>query len=152
MSDVAKLLERLDDFICLNALGKEQIARDAAACIRTLQKKTAWQHCKTHQAIDGARAWGCPDCVAELRQQVRALQSERDARIPHAAVAAMQDGLKAEIRALQVDAVPREPTTAMLQVDVENGAASWLGGKTVMCSGCLLGAVWRAMYDAAAKE
>lgn len=42
--------------------------------------------------------------------------------------------------------IPRQPTVAMLQVDVRNGAS---GG---MCSGCLMGAVWRAMYDAALAE
>lgn len=31
---------------------------------------TEWRRCPTHDYIDGARNWGCPDCVAELRREV----------------------------------------------------------------------------------
>jgi hypothetical protein len=45
--------------------------------------------------------------------------------------------------ALAARCVPREPTVAMLRVDIPHYAC---GG---MMSGCQLGEVWRTMYDAA---
>jgi hypothetical protein len=45
-----------------------------------------------------------------------------------------------------VQLVAREPTTAMLRVDVEYGPT----GEPL--SGCHLGAVWRAMWDAALTQ
>ncbi len=45
--------------------------------------------------------------------------------------------------------IPREPTVEMLRVNVQNWCASHYAGEPVMCSGCQLGEIWRAMYDAA---
>lgn len=41
---------------------------------RNLAQRTAWQRCTTHGEIRAADQWGCPDCVAELRQRVAALE------------------------------------------------------------------------------
>lgn len=34
-----------------------------------------WRQCPTHPDVDGARMWGCPDCVVELRREVEALRT-----------------------------------------------------------------------------
>ena len=47
---------------------------------------------------------------------------------------------------------PREPTLEMLRVNVVNGVASDWPDHVTYCSGCLLGAVWEAMYDAAPAQ
>jgi hypothetical protein len=59
------------------------------------------------------------------------------------------DRLKAAdaIAALRLERRPREPTTAMLRVNVDN---PFNGDQP--CSGCLLAEVWRAMYDVAAQR
>jgi hypothetical protein len=32
-----------------------------------------WRKCPSHPDVNGATMWGCPDCLAELRRQVRAV-------------------------------------------------------------------------------
>ena len=45
---------------------------------RELATRCGWQTCKTHGAINADVAWGCPECVRELRQQLAARTAERD--------------------------------------------------------------------------
>jgi hypothetical protein len=48
------------------------------ACSRNVASDRRLRHCPTHgQQPDNA--WGCPDCVRELRQEAEQLRAERDA-------------------------------------------------------------------------
>lgn len=40
---------------------------DEAEPKRSGAMRPEWRSCKTHGDIDGAIAWGCPECVRELR-------------------------------------------------------------------------------------
>lgn len=53
---------------------------------RQLAQRKGWQHCQTHGEINADHAWGCPDCLAELRIEQGAL-----AHVWRAFIAAVQD-------------------------------------------------------------
>ncbi len=41
-----------------------------------LSQRKGWQKCETHDEINADHAWGCPDCVAELRKEIGSTQHE----------------------------------------------------------------------------
>jgi hypothetical protein len=48
-------------------IGADEKIADLEEELAKCKKRTAWQHCDKHGEIDGNRAWGCPDCIDELR-------------------------------------------------------------------------------------
>jgi len=54
----------------LATLARSVIAeRDKA--VADLRKRTGWQTCSTHGRINADVAWGCPECVTEMRADLR---------------------------------------------------------------------------------
>jgi hypothetical protein len=43
-----------------------------------LATRKGWQTCSTHGSINADVAWGCPECVRELRNRLAAVTAERD--------------------------------------------------------------------------
>lgn len=75
------LIARLRDVLhnWTNVTDDEQaVIRDAADALQQQAQEIAaaraWRKCATHGDIDGARQWGCPDCVAQMRREIAALR------------------------------------------------------------------------------
>lgn len=58
-SNIQTYLEEIDSL-------RQQLATAQAH----LEKVTGWQVCKTHGQINADHAWGCPECVRELRTEL----------------------------------------------------------------------------------
>lgn len=56
-------------------------AQEHQTDVELLTKALAWHTCQTHGQIDAGVAWGCPECVRALRQEVEQLTKERNEAI-----------------------------------------------------------------------
>jgi hypothetical protein len=60
----------------------ERLQRDTGlsqtAVVEMALALAGWQYCTTHGRMDGNRAWGCPECVRELREKVKLLEDAAD--------------------------------------------------------------------------
>jgi hypothetical protein len=36
----------------------------------------SWNLCSAHGEFDGRKAWGCPDCVVEMRRMLRRIKAQ----------------------------------------------------------------------------
>jgi hypothetical protein len=78
MSEISTSELREHCAACIDeAVDIEVIMAHDAALRATLAQRCGWQHCATHGTINADHAWGCPDCVTEMRQQL----ASRDAEI-----------------------------------------------------------------------
>jgi len=61
----------MDDF---SELLRAQVCTIGLAELRIqLAMRTGWQRCDTHGEINADHAWGCPECVREMRNHLDAI-------------------------------------------------------------------------------
>lgn len=81
----------------LDRLTRQLAEKDAEMAFlkRELSQRSGWQKCVTHGEINADYAWGCPDCVHEMRHQIITKDAE---------MASLQDRLNQMTR-LKVEAL-----------------------------------------------
>ena len=75
--DAALTREDRHDTAALSAKDDEidQLKAEIERLKAELTKVTGWQHCETHGKVNADHAWGCPDCVRELRDEIERLKA-----------------------------------------------------------------------------
>jgi hypothetical protein len=73
--ECAEAISRMDG---VTGLLRNEMAAVILAALRKVKGEPGRQLCQSHPGVDYRTAWGCPECVAELRAQLATERAERD--------------------------------------------------------------------------